>query len=187
MSRVEDKLDRIITLLSDSHSLRLLESPQHLSPQISSASASANVSGSSRQDAGALNLRPSMHVAVDNTASPRGLSFSESQAPIRVNCDEEGAMLNTFQTHMSFYFPFIILGSTSIATLRADRPFLFKAIILGASPRKAARQTSAGRRLLQSVSERYFLDGQTNLDLLQAILVYIGWQVSAYVPLAFLL
>ena len=185
MNRVEAKLDRIITILSPPRS-RLPESDQRShfhssspSSHISSDSLTRNVSRSGSHEARDNDPSLSNHVAVDNMTAPRRQSLSKSQAPTQINHEEVGALLNTFQSHMSVYFPFVILGSASTAALRMDRPFLFRAIILAASRKKLTKQTSAGKRLLQAISEGCFLDGQTSLDLLQAILVYIGWQVSA--------
>lgn len=124
------------------------------------------------QESTAANPRPITYVDIASGGQNVPSGF---QPPLQVNCEEEGTLINVFRAQMTSYFPFVTLYSTSSATLRTDRPFLYTAIILGASRQKTTKQTSASRFLLRSISERCLLDGQKSLDLLQAILVHIGW------------
>jgi hypothetical protein len=187
MGQLENKLDSVLTLLKSSQSSGLpaistqlnILSPT-MSPQTSSISSSVEASDSRAHGARATSLHPLASHAIDGTASPRGQSFSESPAPTGLSDDEENALINTFQTHMISYFPFVVLSSITPAILRTQRPFLLATIVLGASRQKVTRQKPAARSLLQSFSERCLLDGQTSLDLLQAILVYIQWYVSTF-------
>jgi hypothetical protein len=185
MDRLENKLDSVLTLLKLSQSSDLAAISTQLnilsptmSPQTSSISSSVEASDPRVYGARATSLRPVASHPVDGTASPRGQPFSESPASTGLSDDEESALVNTFQTHMISYFPFVVLGNTNPAILRTQKPFLLATILLGASRQKVTRQKPAARSLLQSFSERCLLDGQISLDLLQAILVYIQWYVS---------
>ena len=150
-----------------------------MSPLTSSVSSSAEASDSRVHGSRAPSLCPLTSHTIDDLASPRGQSFFESLATTGPSDDEENALVNTFQTHMISYFPFVVLGGMTPTILRTQRPFLLATIVLGASRQKVTRQKPAARRLLQSFTERCLLDGRISLDLLQAILVYIQWYVLA--------
>ncbi|KAK8140401.1 cercosporin resistance [Apiospora sp. TS-2023a] len=73
-------------------------------------------------------------------------------------------------------FPFVIVPShMSAAQLRSERPVLWKAVMLQACFLEGGRQVYMGRKLLQELSEALLTKPRKGLDVLQGLLLYIGW------------
>jgi hypothetical protein len=194
MGQLENKLDSVLNLLQTSQCSGSPAIPTQLntqsptmSPQTLLVPSSVEASDSRVYGARTTGLSPLTSHTVGGSASPRGQSFADSPALTGLSDDEENALINTFQTHMISYFPFVVPGSINPAILRTQSPFLLAAISLGASRQKVTRQKPTARWLLQSFTERCLLDGRTSLDLLQAILVYIQWYVSTSITRSILL
>ncbi|KAK7969192.1 hypothetical protein PG988_008265 [Apiospora saccharicola] len=63
----------------------------------------------------------------------------------------------------------------SAAQLRTERPVLWKAVMLQACFLEGGRQVYMGRKLLQELSEALLTKPRKGLDVLQGLLLYIGW------------
>lgn len=73
-------------------------------------------------------------------------------------------------------FPFVVVPSyISAAQLRSERPVLWKAVMLQACFLEGGRQVYMGRKLLQELSEALLTKPRKGLDVLQGLLLYIGW------------
>lgn len=73
-------------------------------------------------------------------------------------------------------FPFVIVPShMSAAQLHSERPVLWKAVMLQACHLEGGRQVFMGRKLLQELSEALLTKPRKGLDVLQGLLLYIGW------------
>ncbi|KAJ5291799.1 hypothetical protein N7478_001050 [Penicillium angulare] len=57
----------------------------------------------------------------------------------------------------------------------AERPFLFKAMVMVASYRNRPFQHQMGTKLTEEVGKRLLVDGERSLDLLQGLLIHIAW------------
>ncbi|KAK8041992.1 hypothetical protein PG993_006515 [Apiospora rasikravindrae] len=90
---------------------------------------------------------------------------------------EEGErLLNEFRTNTMHLFPFVIVPPyMSAAQLRSERPVLWKAVMLQACFLEGKRQVYMGRKLLQELSEALLTKPRKGLDVLQGLLLYIGW------------
>lgn len=77
---------------------------------------------------------------------------------------------------MAEHFPFVMIDSkVSVHELRRDKPFLLKAIVVTASFSQMERQMNLGKEFVQELSQRMLVEGEKSLDLLQGLLVYMGW------------
>lgn len=111
----------------------------------------------------------------------------EPQHPPRTNGshfdlpNQEGAfLLLEFRTSMARQFPFVVIPSNATPEgLRTERPMLWKAILTAASCFKPSRQEAIGQELIEELSKRLLLNGEKNLDLLQALLIHIAWSVTS--------
>ncbi|KAK7952502.1 uncharacterized protein PG986_008230 [Apiospora aurea] len=90
---------------------------------------------------------------------------------------EEGErLLNEYRTNTMHLFPFVIVPPyMSAAQLRSERPVLWKAVMLQACFLEGKRQVYMGRKLLQELSEALLTKPRKGLDVLQGLLLYIGW------------
>ncbi|KAK8090130.1 hypothetical protein PG997_005091 [Apiospora hydei] len=90
---------------------------------------------------------------------------------------EEGErLLKEYRTNTMHVFPFVIVPPyMSAAQLRSERPVLWKAVMLQACFLEGKRQVYMGRKLLQELSEALLTKPRKGLDVLQGLLLYIGW------------
>ncbi|KAK0113821.1 hypothetical protein ONS95_014069 [Cadophora gregata] len=91
-----------------------------------------------------------------------------------VNTDE--ILLSIYKNQLCSWFPFVIVSpSTTAAQLQSCRPFLLKAIRLVASFRNVRSMWGQRRAIMQYLSEAVFVYSERSLDLLQGILVILGF------------
>ncbi|KAL2072438.1 hypothetical protein VTL71DRAFT_11781 [Oculimacula yallundae] len=90
--------------------------------------------------------------------------------------DTDEVLLSIYTNQLCSWFPFVILprGTTS-SHLQATRPFLLKAIRLVASLRNIRSMWGQRRAIMQYLSEAVFVRSERSLDLLQGILVLLGF------------
>ncbi|KAG5912888.1 hypothetical protein E4U42_001738 [Claviceps africana] len=105
--------------------------------------------------------------------SPEIMKQLESPWPL----PSEGEMLlMVYREIFAQLFPFVpIPREMSSADLRSRRPFVWKAVMLGASIFDSTRQSKLGEELLADIGKASFVDGCRSLDLLQAVELLIGW------------
>ncbi|KAK8019814.1 hypothetical protein PG990_004952 [Apiospora arundinis] len=90
--------------------------------------------------------------------------------------EEAEQLLEDFRSNMMHLFPFVIVPShMSAAQLHSERPVLWKAVMLQACHLEGGRQVFMGRKLLQELSEALLTKPRKGLDVLQGLLLYIGW------------
>lgn len=89
---------------------------------------------------------------------------------------EAGVLLKQYRETYAPLFPFIVIPKNKTATeLQAERPFLWKAIMMTSCFLDAARQVKLGSELLAEVGKATMVDGVKTLDLLQGTLMLIAW------------
>lgn len=85
-------------------------------------------------------------------------------------------LLEFFRTEMNHHFPFVVVPSVLTPGLfRQDHPFLFRACIAAAAHCDPPTQMRLGEDLLKTIGERMLVRSEKSLDLLQGLLVLIGW------------
>ncbi|KAH8673726.1 hypothetical protein BX600DRAFT_547409 [Xylariales sp. PMI_506] len=90
--------------------------------------------------------------------------------------DEAVQLLAEFRENMMPLFPFVIIPpDMSAKTLRLERPFTWKATMLEACSLDGDRQLRLGRDLLKDLSEALLVKPHKSLDVLQGLLLFIGW------------
>ncbi|KAK4169215.1 protein priB [Cladorrhinum sp. PSN259] len=90
--------------------------------------------------------------------------------------DEAEELLREYTTHMGHLFPFAVIPSgIRSQTLREQKPFFWKAVMVEACQLDGARQIALGERLLKDIAEAAFMRSQTTLDLLQGLQLLIAW------------
>jgi hypothetical protein len=120
----------------------------------------------------------------NNTTMPGFNPYARKPCTCPVNLGEEDLgsvepdekLLSIYQNHLSSPFPFVVLSpSTTVAQLQQDRPFLMKVIRMVAYIRNRRSMWEHKQAVMQHISEAVILNSEHTLDLLQGILVFLGY------------
>lgn len=97
-------------------------------------------------------------------------------APSFEPVEPDEVLLSTFMTKLSPNYPFVTLRpGTSLAELRATKPFLLSVIRMVASIRHTASMRAQYYVIIKHISEQALLRSERSLELLQGILLILGW------------
>lgn len=97
---------------------------------------------------------------VENTDTP----FTTYSAP-----DDE-INLQIFKTELIWYFPFIVIPpDTNAETLRQQKPFLFRTIILSVTHHQKSMQKEGWKEVVDHLSLHLLFKGEKSFDLLQGL------------------
>lgn len=112
-------------------------------------------------------------------------SGTQVTSPIALHADytsvgvpmaEAEVLLDRYRRLMSSAMPFVIISPTvSAQQLYAEKPTLLHAIVVVSSWHDIAVQQVNVKRLLRNLSERIMIHCEKSIDILQAILVFVGW------------
>ncbi|PVH87891.1 hypothetical protein DL98DRAFT_566293 [Cadophora sp. DSE1049] len=102
------------------------------------------------------------------------------RAPVReedsLPVDTDEALLSIYVNQLCLWFPFVIVPpGTTASQLQSHHPFLLKAIRLVASLRNIRSMWGQRRAIMQYLSEAVFVRSERSLDLLQGVLVLLGF------------
>jgi hypothetical protein len=101
---------------------------------------------------------------------------------LKLNVETADQYLQHFHS-MALYFPFVVIpASTSISELARARPMLSLAIFTVSSMQDRPLQAKLEVILRTEFAERIMVQQEKNLDLLSALLVYLGWSHFYYIP-----
>lgn len=101
---------------------------------------------------------------------------SSSPLPFGLTWHQASLILHIFQTHHQPNFPFVTIPKETIAqTLYAERPFLFRAVMLVAAPLPESRVEKMKRNALAYLSHQMLVEEAKRPELLQGLLVVIAW------------
>lgn len=90
--------------------------------------------------------------------------------------ESDETLLSIYRTRLSPQFPFVVIPDGLTATeLHRSRPFLARAIRMVASIRHRRSMWDQSRLLLRQISEAVFTGPDRSLDLLQSIIVFLGF------------
>ncbi|KAH8882513.1 hypothetical protein GQ53DRAFT_753570 [Thozetella sp. PMI_491] len=90
--------------------------------------------------------------------------------------ETDETILTVYQTHLSPLFPFVIIPpGTTPEELETSRPFLFSAIRMVTTLTNMRSMHAQMYKLIAQVSDRMLIRSEKSLDLLQGIIVMVGW------------
>jgi hypothetical protein len=128
--------------------------------------------------------RPSQEEAVLHATVP-GFSSSAPptctcRAPVSkadlVSLESDETLLSTYMNQLSLQFPFVIIPpGTTPKQLQATRPFLMKVIRMVASVRHLRSMWGQSRAVIKHICDVMLVRSERSLDLLQGILVFLGF------------
>jgi hypothetical protein len=89
---------------------------------------------------------------------------------------EAQLLLEKYQTKFMHLFPFVVVpDGPSSEQLRAERPFMWKAVMLQACDIDAQRQANLGLQMLNDLTVGAFTKPAQSVDVLQGLLLYLAW------------
>ena len=91
---------------------------------------------------------------------------------------DEDDLLRVFKEQFAVRFPFIVLPPHATSSeLRAQKPFLHRAIMMVASNGKRMQQIEMAKQISMDIAAALILRGERSLDMLQALVTYNTWLV----------
>jgi hypothetical protein len=188
-AQLEQRLNSLVDLLKATNSRELPVSilnarisddtgciPSETGPMTSEQRQASVVSGSTT-------LTPS-----SSMESSRGIPVTYNQyAPPTCICrapipdppfplDPDEVLLHIFVTKMSQHYPFVALRpGISAQELEATRPVLFSAIRMVSSVRSLTSMRAQSYNIMKHISEHMLIQSERSLELLQTILLVIGF------------
>lgn len=85
-------------------------------------------------------------------------------------------MLALYQSRLMPMFPFVVIPpGTNAEDLKAEKPFLFAATRMAASIFDIRSMRGQMYQLVQRISQEILISSARSMDLLQAMLVMLGW------------
>lgn len=95
---------------------------------------------------------------------------------------EAEELLRVYQD-VSRDYPFIYIDpTTSLETIRWEKPFLLLSVLVMTSQRARSLQVLLERELRDLLSMKVIVEGELSLDLLQGLLVYLAWYSTLVFP-----
>lgn len=93
-----------------------------------------------------------------------------------LSVEQADILCNRYRNCAQFNFPYVILGTEYTASyLRANKPMLFLAIMTVTCWRQRSLQLVLEQEYLRNLSNRVIIQGEKTLDILQSLLIYVGW------------
>lgn len=106
------------------------------------------------------------------TCSCSTLANKEDLVPL----ESDEKLLSTYMNQLSTRFPFVIIPpGTTAEQLEATSPFLMKVIRMVASVRHLRSMRGQSHAIIQHISYAMLMRSERSLDLLQGILVFLGF------------
>jgi hypothetical protein len=95
---------------------------------------------------------------------------------VGVSLPEADILLDRYRRLMAPGMPFVVLPANVTAQqLYAEKPTLLHAIVVVASFHDLPAQQANVKRLLRNLSERIMINCEKSIDILQAIIIFVGW------------
>lgn len=182
VAQLEEKLDDIVNLLKSSHDAEVQDQTEDetmdTSPlrNPSTGTSTKTCSAPAAMNGNTVNRKR-------YTLPFRDDDESTSSQPTSKPTGQEDVYLQVYRSHMSRYFPFVMIPDTiSAEELAQSKPFLLEVIQVAASYKEQGRQALRGKEVLDYLIRRLLFASEKSMDLLQGLLVYICWYgVIAYV------
>jgi hypothetical protein len=180
---MEEKLDGLMALLTSKNLDKVLSEPlSHTHPYpspdsnnvtplpinddelYSPAMITANpVSSSKYQNLPIFPLCPSLD-RLDDAISKGIINFQQAEECVQLFKSKAAS------------FPFVVIPPhMSLDSLRREKPFLLLAVLASSTEANAELQSRLELELRETLSRKVIVNGETSIDLLQGVLVYLTW------------
>lgn len=123
-------------------------------------------------DAKANASLPCFNAFARPTCTCQVVQESKDDGPVEQN----EKLLSIYQTQLSPQFPFVVIPtSTTLKQLEETRPFLLKVIKMVASLQHRQSMWKQSYTVMRHISEAVIMGSERSLDLLQGILIILGY------------
>jgi hypothetical protein len=93
---------------------------------------------------------------------------------------DSNRLLEVFKEQFLPHFPFIVIPTgMSSQELRAQKPWLYKAIVMVANCEDRGYQTAMNEHIISEISRAMLLRGEKSVDTLQSLIILNSWQVPS--------
>lgn len=182
--QLEEKIDGVMTLLNANRQPQRRLTPVERSPDSTSRTPLMTRTAHSEPTLGYQS--PQARLGPPSSSSQyREQPVSQLALPIdhvdiipgfQIAFDEADRLLHLYRTQFCPSFPFVpIPCSLAAYDLFTDRPFLFRTIMQTVVPHSSAVQQQIKRWFSEYIATHIIVQQEKNLELLQAILVHVGW------------
>lgn len=92
--------------------------------------------------------------------------------------DEQKAqlVLNIYREKFTPHFPFVVVPqNVTPPELRQSKPFLYRVIMTVACQRSSTHQQTLSELVKNDYIQRILVNGEQSFDLLQGLLIFLGW------------
>lgn len=168
--QLEQKLDGILALLKTHQSQSMSECPSPARPD-------QNQVSTGRQDVMPPLLTPDGSTPPDNSPARSFTPSARSAEDYFPHTTDSGPeeVLRAFRSGPLKYLPFVYIpDGVSAAELKTESPFLWFCIC-AVQCKHTARQSALSVNIREKAAQALLVDCRKNLDILQGLLVYLGW------------
>ncbi|KAF5652036.1 cercosporin resistance protein [Fusarium sp. NRRL 25303] len=89
---------------------------------------------------------------------------------------EAQSLLDNYRNKAIEHFPFVPISSeTTVASLRATKPFLFMCIVATMKFDNCSIQHQIGEEIRNQAHQRVLMQSESTLEILQGLLIYLAW------------
>ncbi|KAH8806171.1 hypothetical protein F5884DRAFT_470427 [Xylogone sp. PMI_703] len=190
VQKLEEKLEGLIKELGQLHNQN--SSTLQTSSSSSSAQATSPEKLPSTTSQDVLSSSVSVPSATPNIKLPTGGSSWSDAAPTPsllhdddstdiidrgiLTLDYARTLLDTFNYSYAAFFPFIVLpASTTVESLRREKPFLFLVIMAAAAFSNTPLQHFLGKEIQKQVAIKMIVCNERSLDMLQGLVIYLAY------------
>jgi hypothetical protein len=171
---LEDKVDTLLSLLGSERTAGL---PKDVTTPVIDARRTPATTDSTCSPAG----HSVTGTAASSTYGKSGTFDPIDQGLMTMAAAE--SLLAKYKTVHTNYFPFVVLSPrVDAATLRSEQPFLFLSIMTTCIEGDHLLQRRLGTEFKKSCAERIVVHNERNLELLQGLLVQLGWSHYHFIP-----
>jgi hypothetical protein len=105
-----------------------------------------------------------------------GSSVSVSDESFYADEQEAHLVLNIYREKFTPHFPFVVVPqNVTPLELRQSKPFLYRVIMTVACQRSSSHQQTLSELVKNYYIQKILVNGEQNFDLLQGLLVFLGW------------
>ncbi|KAB5549622.1 hypothetical protein GE09DRAFT_179657 [Coniochaeta sp. 2T2.1] len=166
-AQLEERLNGLVELLSASKAARDASNVEAISTS-NRRHTSYDVSASSGSSSPESITDPG---DIEDDAVPL-----QPRNPLLQSCEHDETLLYLYKSRVSPLFPFVIIPpGTHYYDLRQERPFLFACIRMISSLNDAKSMRPQIRLILSYIAEHALVQSDKSLDLLQGIIIVLGW------------
>lgn len=105
-----------------------------------------------------------------------GVSMSLPEEKFYADEQEAQLVLNIYREKFTPHFPFVVVPqNVTPEQLRRSQPFLYRVIMTVACQRSSSHQQILSELVKNNYIQRILVNGEQSFDLLQGLLVFLGW------------